>query len=105
MMKRTITVLQDDIDNGHVRDPEGCPIARAATRDLADMMPENSHIGVATDRVTLWTPFVSLWSLWTLRLPSEARDFIRNFDNLSQVEPFKFEVEFVEELSVTDGEA
>lgn len=96
-MKRTITVLQDDIDQGCPRAPENCAIARAATRDLADLfadlLGENLRVGVAVGHLNVWA---GSWQLvYTADLPVEARSFIACFDQGLPVEPFKFEIELL----------
>ena len=95
-MKRTITVLQDDIDNGAMRSTDDCPIALAATRDLADLLLEGVSVG--SSAITLWPSVInSLKSHSQGLLPEEAEEFVVRFDNSLSVEPFKFEIEIPEE--------
>lgn len=90
-MKRTITVLQDDIDNGVPRNAHKCAVARAARRDLADLAGEECGLDVfAVTRDTLYASFRSS------ALPPSAHCAVRDFDNGRDVSPFKFEVDLVE---------
>jgi hypothetical protein len=91
-VKRTITVLQDDIDNGVRWDFGKCAIARAATRDLADVVRED------TVEVRGTLHFGGLSGMYGL-IPLEASKFIANFDYGRPVEPFKFEVDLKETSS------
>jgi len=94
-MKRTITVLQDDIDQGCEMVAHNCPIARAMMRDLADIMSENRRpcVGKVAFSIREHDGNRVLHGL----LPLEATLFINNFDGGRPVEPFKFEVELTEE--------
>jgi hypothetical protein len=82
-VKRTITVLQDDIDNGEKGVSSSCAIARAAKRDLS------------LDTV-LVRPGLLAASGYYAQLPAEATCFILEFDRDIPVEPFKFEVDLKE---------
>ena len=93
-MKRTVTVLQDDIDNGEPRRAYRCAIARAARRDLADLLPEHGHACFDGSFLILKNEFYV--ELAEARAPREARDFISSYDNELPVEPFKFEIEIPE---------
>lgn len=79
-MKHTITVLQDDIDNGKPRSSMDCGIALAAKHELFtdNLWVNGLGIETLTERGTL---------------PSEARAFISRFDQKLPVEPFKFEID------------
>ena len=90
-MKRTITVLQDDIDHGCKRDSDNCAIARAATRDLADLLEDGASVGVSNTCLTVWGSAAN--SLYMARLPEKARGFIMAFDAGFFPPPFKFEIE------------
>jgi hypothetical protein len=81
MSKHTITVLQDDIDNGEPNNVNNCPIARAVKRDLNEdmVMVLRRHLN------TYSNPEQFL-------LPAEARMFALQFDMGLPVEPFKFEI-------------
>jgi hypothetical protein len=93
-VKRTVTVLQDDIDNGRKGIPHQCAIARAAKRDLADLMGESGFVR-ATGRLSLHNRPGGVGYLMGV-LPCEAVQFISHFDDDLPVEPFKFEVELRE---------
>jgi hypothetical protein len=90
-VKRTITVLQDDIDKGKPQDSDKCAIALAATRDLADLMVSDDHIGVGTS-IVIWKGGVCRTRAGA-ELPITATNFISHFDNRDAVEPFKFEID------------
>jgi hypothetical protein len=82
-VKRTITVLQDDIDKGVKNDPYSCAIALAVKRDLnRDLVTVGYHLDIG--------------GLKFANLPPEARNFVRDFDNGEAVKPFKFEVDIKE---------
>jgi hypothetical protein len=104
-MKRAITVLQDDIDNGIRESVSRCAIARAANRDLADLLAEENDPSVSDVRVSVNAGMISLlrnersgnfgisWATHSGELPLDACDFIQDFDGGARVEPFKFEIE------------
>ena len=79
-MKHTITVLQDDIDNGVPGKPGRCAIALAAKRELfVDYVLVNGFT-LSTDTESGLLPY-------------EAKAFIPRFDQKLPVEPFKFEID------------
>ncbi len=82
-MKRTVTVLQDDIDNGEPSRIGRCALALAAKRELADL-PGAENL-VITGGIFAGS--------WKAVLPQEARHFRRNFDNRGLAEPFKFDID------------
>lgn len=84
-MRRTITVLQDDIDNGKPGRIRRCAIALAAGRDLADLP--------GADRVMVTGRIWGGEMRWRADMPGEAHAFQRLFDDGKPVEPFKFEVD------------
>lgn len=91
-MKRTVTVLQDDIDKGTRESIWACPVARAAARDLADLA-DRGYVTVGGSLVVrISDPHVRDL---VFRLPEEAKAFVRRFDERGPgyVQPFKFEVE------------
>lgn len=101
-MKRTVTVLQDDIDNGTKADASQCAIARAVKRDLADLLEPGHFVGVSSVGLNLWSaPAVYTH---TANLPAEARQFVEAFDLGQVVEPFKFEVSLRRLEEVEDGQ-
>jgi len=87
-MKRTVTVLQDDIDQGYPCDTQKCPVARAVRRDLADLF----LYGVVS--VTGGTIYFGVGRY--LLTPAPVADFVDRFDRGLPVEAFKFEVEVPE---------
>lgn len=85
-MKHTITVLQDDIDNGIPGSSIRCPEALAANRDLF------------LDNVRIDGKYLLAGAEFHALLPAEASNFVRKFDGGCTVEPFKFEIETVDGL-------
>ncbi len=84
-MKRTVTVLQDDIDNGEPSRISRCALALAAKRELADLPGAENLVITGCIFARTWKAF----------LPEETHYFRRDFDNKETVEPFKFEVEIL----------
>jgi hypothetical protein len=103
-MKRTITVLQDDIDKGERNNANHCAIARAVNRELADLLPESYFI-YNDQRVSVNREGIRLlryvraggsdmsFIAYSAITPPEAQQFIMGFDEGEPVEPFKFELE------------
>ena len=81
-MKVTITVTQDDIDNGCQGNAIACPVARAAARVLDDR-----YLSVRTNVLEFVEPLI------LIPLPSAAVEFIRRFDSRARVEPFSFDLD------------
>lgn len=82
-MRRTVTVLQDDIDNGVPWRSGSCALALAAKRELADL-PGSGWLVIGA--------YIHAES-WQALLPEEAGTFRRDFDHKRPVEPFKFEID------------
>jgi hypothetical protein len=84
MAKHTINVTQEDIDQGKRTSPTQCAVALAMRRETGnewvvgeyDMDNFQTNIGV--------------------RLPEEARTFIKDFDYGRPVEPFSFTVDIAD---------
>lgn len=98
-MKRAVTVLQDDIDSSVRGDPFGCAVARAAARDLADLLAGDfSFFTVCGGTLNLytWDSFLAGRSRTRFPLPEEALALYAAFDRGEPVEPLKFEVEVPE---------
>lgn len=91
-MKRTVTVLQDDIDQGVRVDTGRCPIARAVRRDLADLISGGNQVRVEDTRLDI-TSGDGLFTVARGRLPRTAQTFVSDFDEEQPVESFKFEIE------------
>jgi hypothetical protein len=98
-VKHTITVLQDDIDNGKPRSSRDCAIALAAKRELfTDILIGSTDIWIGSTGFTasnIETPAERG------TLPVEALAFILRFDQGLPVEPFKFEVDLQPKLPVS----
>lgn len=90
-MKRTIQVTQDDIDKGVKNNTKFCPIARAMVRTLGLDGVDDIFVGYTVAEVQYATdgPLEYL----ECPLPTEAKDFIEQFDTDHTVEPFEFEVD------------
>jgi hypothetical protein len=80
----TITVTQEDIDNGDLGEAFCCPIARAAQRVL------NTDVGVTSSYLTISEEFG--WR--DVRAPQEVTAFVRAFDRNQEVRPFDFELPY-----------
>ena len=79
-MAVTITVTQEDIDQGIRESYYSCPIARAAERAL------KWRVMVYTDTILVGD------SGCDYKLPESAQEFISRFDTGKPVKPFSFEV-------------
>lgn len=92
MAKYTFNVTQEDIDKGIKDDACYCPIARAAKRTL---VKRKRRIEVGSCFLSIVRNHKGRW--WVddaeYELPSEASDFVRNFDSGNTVHPFSFEME------------
>lgn len=82
---KTISVTQDDIDNGTKGDNGNCPVNRAAQRELG-YPTQTSELAIqgAPDGTDDYK------SNWRLSLPQIARQFMQNFDAGRLTEPFSF---------------
>ena len=85
-MIRTVTVLQDDIDNGEMGVHDECPIARAIRRD---MMADWSSVG------PLCLYYHDGEGRYAAVTTHAILQFIHRFDVGQPVEPQKFEVDFL----------
>jgi hypothetical protein len=85
-VKHTITVLQDDIDNGKPGSPGRCAIALAAKRELFldDVYVNGRSLMTETEHAAF---------------PLEAIAFVSKFDTRCPVEPFKFEIDLQPRIS------
>jgi hypothetical protein len=87
MIKVTINVSPEDIEEGFVGDCWGCPISLATNRELPQFK------AAVFDDALLLIPLDGGMNL-TLNLPPEAEDFIMAFDDGDEPGPFSFELEF-----------
>lgn len=83
-----IDVTQDDIDDGHPRESECCPVALALNRTMP--LPWKWNVGVRPARAWLREPGVPVASV--LVLPPRVDRFISRFDRGETVKPFSFEI-------------
>lgn len=88
-MRHTVTVLQDDIDQGEPGSAQKCAVALAVLRDVPAARQRFAGVGPGSLVWYTGRPGVSC----ELQVPDEVTRFIRQFDFGHQVEPFKFEVE------------
>lgn len=89
MITKTITVTQDDIDNGTPACNDGCPIALAMQR----VFTKDATVG--TEHFWPWaTEFPDMPV--TGNLPAIAKDFVRDYDEGRPVQPFQFEASYEE---------
>jgi hypothetical protein len=91
-IKTTISVTQEDIDNGCTNDKFACPLARAINRVLK---PQFTSV-VTNVLVYLTGDDQGL----VFYLPYKATEFIKGFDTLGSfiVEPMVFELDIPEEF-------
>lgn len=93
-----LTITQEDIDNGEVGDPCWCPIANAIARacNIEDKARRDC-IEVNSDGI--WINGTTIYSSRILYphkvpMPRQLKDFINNFDNEEEVEPFEIEIPY-----------
>jgi hypothetical protein len=86
MSKHTITVTQEDINDGKAGNCTLCPIALAAKRAFPDIFPVVGGYYLVLDSA----PGTEDGEL--VDLPYEARQFVQSFDFGRPVEPFSFKV-------------
>lgn len=82
-MKCKIKVTQNNIDQGARQWVGECPIAWA----IRDAGFKNPY--VTRD----YSSFSSGGSYYFFYMPHEAREFVKNFDNFNDIQPFEFEAE------------
>jgi hypothetical protein len=87
-VKVTISVTQDDIDNGERQRCATCPVALAIRR----VLPGAPMVSVGGWSVLLSTELEVL-------LPGVAEEFIAAFDRYAPVAPFEFELEVPREMT------
>ena len=75
----TITVTQQDIDNGQRRSTCECPVALAASR--------------TTGRKAYVTNTTLSFTISTVALPEMVRAFVHSYDARKHVKPFKFDIQ------------
>lgn len=84
-MKIKIEVTQKHIDNGKSEDCYSCPIALAVSEHLHEYVEAHVMHGSVS--------FLPITGRDTVtKLPFEVRDFINEFDEGGEVEPFSFEL-------------
>ena len=85
----TITVEQEHIDKGVMRECEQCAMALAITSATGCQAHVRHYaVDLVTEHGTVWC-----------MLPKEAIGFIKKFDNKLHVEPFSFELDVGEEVA------
>lgn len=77
-----IKVTQDHINKGARIDPTGCPVA------LAALAAGSNYANVGTNAI-----YFKEGSCLPSLLPEEVRQFICDFDNNQEVQPFEFEID------------
>ena len=73
-----INITQEDINNGHLSEPDKCPIALAIMGEIQ----EATNVHVDTEDTTFYV-FGKLLAYWN---PEETMDFISAFDSGDIVE-------------------
>lgn len=92
----TVTVSQADIHNGVPGSCKFCPLAHAFNRALAaDTDRETVHID--GEHVEFSSRVHGRWRTYYFGLPTEAKAFIRDFDNANpdRIKPFTFRPRFL----------
>lgn len=84
-----VDVTAEDIAHGEREDCTKCPIARALRRHKGF---EKAYVNDQYVEIDHENRHENLY-----RLPQEAVDFIRNFDDGKEVRPFKFELDLTDE--------
>lgn len=92
-MKLTISVTQEDIDNGEPEEPDACPIALSVER----LVGANNWIGVTDVDLCIWSPKLEMQP-YTQPLPRSAQKFVTRFDGGKAVKPFRFRAVIPDEL-------
>ena len=87
MRSLTVHVTQEDIDNGERQSCSRCPVARAIARAL---QVSETRVTVAS-RIAVFDQRVA-----PLTTPRKVMSFITAFDGERPVEPFSFDLQFVE---------
>ena len=84
-----INVTQEHIDNGSVQNTESCPVALAVVSQ--------------TGRMTRVFPdYIFIEGETRIDLPSKAKQFVDDFDELKFVEPFSFNLPIKEKGQIND---
>jgi len=81
-----INVTKYQIENGTRVSPYNCPIARAIRRNIMIKGDRYKDVSVGADNVDIF----SLPKTVNVKLPKEAKEFIRRFDSGLPVKPFSF---------------
>jgi hypothetical protein len=90
----TITVTQEDIDNGERWDCALCPVALALKRAIGKPVSVNADGGLTVVDYDLASDLASFTSYSPVIASHQdsVTEFIRKFDEGDDVEPFTFEV-------------
>jgi hypothetical protein len=85
-VKVKISVKQEDIDKGLLRDAYHCPIARAGKRAGIELGVNSFHLLVSK---------MLVYGTQTIQTPREIKEFVDAFDHFGPgaVRPFEFELE------------
>lgn len=98
MITLNIQVTQDDILNGCKKDANNCPVARAIERAIVNHFKLNLNkdfVAVSVGDGIYFTVISDQHSEYFAPEDSqEVIDFIENFDNEMNVEPFEVAMEF-----------
>lgn len=89
-MNVTISVTQDDINEGEPAECGICPIALAARRALKTA----AELSVFSDHIKIYFAVRVVLAA----LPRIAQDFIIDFDNFDPVQPFSFDLDIADDL-------
>lgn len=85
-----VYVTQNDIDNGRTGSPKYCPVALATDRAA-------KRIGIKYGKAYIGIQSIDVYgfneSFFVAKTPERVRKFIKLFDDLLEVKPFRFKLE------------
>lgn len=86
----TVTVTQDDIDDGVAESPTDCAIALAVKRIMASVMRDVRRIDVSIGAIRArdWSGTIR----WEMKATPQIDAFVRLFDQGKAVKPFTFKL-------------
>ena len=90
-----VCVTQKHINKGKRQFPACCPVSYAIREALDDMLGK-VYVCVYKHYFTAIMKTKSLSYNYNIILPSNAMEFIRNFDTGKQVKPFSFNIEWTD---------
>lgn len=89
---RNVRVTQEDIDDGCVREPDNCPVARATARALQVDSVRVFRINNQKNTVVFEVPNATFINMYLVKHRKLAK-FINSFDNREKVKPISFSID------------